>query len=300
MKMEQYLALTDYALLEVILNGNGEVHMTKDGACNKVEVPPLNVQQILARTRDRKAKSTLLMAIPDEHLARFYRIKDAKTLWAAVKTRFGGNAKSKKLQKNVLKQQFEIFFVSNLEGLDKGYNRFQRLLSLLEIHEAGVTTEDANQKFQRSLPSAWSNISLIMRKKPGIGNLDIDDLYNNLKSMRLILKALLDHPKNHRMWLLSLQKAPAALMNLMILIVFLLLHAIVLSSPQLDNEDLEQIDKDNLEVMDLKWQVAMPFIRVKTARNPGNKSRDARNAGNRGRDNDKRHAREEDKKALVV
>nr|GEZ32412.1 ribonuclease H-like domain-containing protein [Tanacetum cinerariifolium] len=90
MKMEQYLAHTDYALWEVILNRNGKVQMTKDKAGNKVEVPPITAQQILARTRERKAKSILLMAIPDEHLARFHGIKDAKTLWATIKTRFGG------------------------------------------------------------------------------------------------------------------------------------------------------------------------------------------------------------------
>nr|GEX62867.1 ribonuclease H-like domain-containing protein [Tanacetum cinerariifolium] len=144
-----------FVLLEVILNGNGEVQMTKDEAGNEVEVPPVTAEQILARTRERKAKITLLIAIPDEHLARFHRIKDAKTLWAAIKTRFG--------------------------GLDKGYDRFQRLLSLLEIHGASISTEDTNKKFLRSLPSAWSNISLIVRNKPGIDNLDIDDLYNNLK-----------------------------------------------------------------------------------------------------------------------
>nr|GEW43032.1 hypothetical protein [Tanacetum cinerariifolium] len=133
--------------------------------------------------------------------------------------------------------------------------------------------------------------------------------------MRMILKALLDHPQTHIIWLLSLQKAPTALMNLMLLIV----------SPQLDNEDLEQIDQDELEEMDLKWQVAMLSMRVKrfykktrrklefngiepvgfektkvecfnfhrrghfardcrTARNPGNRGRDAGNAGYKGRD----------------
>nr|GFC35290.1 xylulose kinase-1 [Tanacetum cinerariifolium] len=74
--------------------------MTKDEAGNEIEVPPVTTQQILARIRERKAKNTLLMAIPNEHLARFHRIKDAKTLWAAIKTRFGGNAESKKMQKN--------------------------------------------------------------------------------------------------------------------------------------------------------------------------------------------------------
>ncbi|GKB88644.1 ribonuclease H-like domain-containing protein [Tanacetum coccineum] len=36
------------------------------------------------------------------------------------------------------------------------------------------------------------------------------------------------------------------------------------NSPQLDNEDLEQIDTDHLEEMDLKWQVAMLTMRVKS------------------------------------
>ncbi|GJS37485.1 hypothetical protein Tco_0535867 [Tanacetum coccineum] len=58
--------------------------------------------------------------------------------------------------------------VQDSEGLQKGYDRFQILLSQLEIHGAGVTTEDANQKFLRSLPSAWSQVSLIMRTKPGV------------------------------------------------------------------------------------------------------------------------------------
>nr|GEZ10377.1 ribonuclease H-like domain-containing protein [Tanacetum cinerariifolium] len=57
-------------------------------------------------------------------------------------------------------------------------------------------------------------------------------------------------------------KASAALMNIMLLIVFLLLHAIVLRH-KLDKEDLEQIDQDDLEEMDHKWQVAMLSIRVK-------------------------------------
>ncbi|GJR17155.1 hypothetical protein Tco_0965682 [Tanacetum coccineum] len=51
----------------------------------------------------------------------------------------------------------------------------------LEIHGAGVSTEDANQKFLRSLPSAWSQVSLIMRTKPGVDSLSFDDLYNNLR-----------------------------------------------------------------------------------------------------------------------
>ncbi|GKA29162.1 hypothetical protein Tco_0715407 [Tanacetum coccineum] len=44
-------------------------------------------------------------------------------------------------------------------GLEKGYDRFQQLLSQLEAHGAEVSTEDANHKFLRSLPPTWSNLA---------------------------------------------------------------------------------------------------------------------------------------------
>ncbi|GJT34248.1 hypothetical protein Tco_0924667 [Tanacetum coccineum] len=40
----------------------------------------------------------------------------------AIKSRFGGNDESKKMQKYILKQQFESFSVSNSKGLRKGYD----------------------------------------------------------------------------------------------------------------------------------------------------------------------------------
>ncbi|GJU75096.1 ribonuclease H-like domain-containing protein [Tanacetum coccineum] len=121
------------------------------------------------------------MAIPEDHLEKFHKMTDAKDMWKAIKSRFCGNDESKKMQKYILKQEFESFSVSNSEGLHKGYDIFQSLLSQLEIHDAGVSTEDANQKFLRSLPSSWSQVSLIMRTKPGVDNLSFDDLYNNLR-----------------------------------------------------------------------------------------------------------------------
>nr|GEY84964.1 retrovirus-related Pol polyprotein from transposon TNT 1-94 [Tanacetum cinerariifolium] len=104
-----------------------------------------------------------------------------KEIWEAIKSRFGGNGESKKMHKYILKQQFEDFSVSNSDELHKGYDMFQSLLSQLEIHGVGVSTKDANQKFFRSLPSSWSQVSLITRTKPGVDTLSFDDLYNNLR-----------------------------------------------------------------------------------------------------------------------
>nr|GEX49854.1 ribonuclease H-like domain-containing protein [Tanacetum cinerariifolium] len=43
-----------------------------------------------------------MLAIPDEHLLKFHACKDAKSLWEAIKNRFGGKKKSKKMQKTIL------------------------------------------------------------------------------------------------------------------------------------------------------------------------------------------------------
>ncbi|GKB10912.1 hypothetical protein Tco_0844835 [Tanacetum coccineum] len=102
-------------------------------------------------------------------------------LWEAIKNRFRGNKESKKTQKTILKQNYENSAASSQEGLDKTYDRFQKLISQLEIYGEVISQEDANLKLLRSLPSAWNNIALIMRNKSDLDTLSMDDLYNNLK-----------------------------------------------------------------------------------------------------------------------
>ncbi|GJU20747.1 putative ribonuclease H-like domain-containing protein [Tanacetum coccineum] len=186
--MYLHMAYPDYPSWEVIQNGNGPVSITTDIQGQIKVLPPRIAEEILARERERKVRTTLLMALPEDHLAKFHKMIDAKEMWEAIKSRFSGNDESKKMQKYILKQQFEGFFVSNSEGLHKGYDRFQSLLSQLEIHGAGVSTMDANQKFLRSLPSAWSQVSLVMRTKPGVDSLSFDDLYNNLRVFEFDVK----------------------------------------------------------------------------------------------------------------
>ncbi|GJX59114.1 hypothetical protein Tco_0290504 [Tanacetum coccineum] len=82
--MEQYLTNTDYSLWQVILNGDGPIQVTTNENGIETEVPPKTDQALLQRQRERKAKSILLLAIPDEYQLRFHGIKDAKSLWAAI------------------------------------------------------------------------------------------------------------------------------------------------------------------------------------------------------------------------
>ncbi|GJZ03978.1 putative ribonuclease H-like domain-containing protein [Tanacetum coccineum] len=64
------------------------------------------------KKNDVKARSLLLMALPNEHQLTFSQYLDAKTMFAAIKTRFGGNEATKKTQKTLLKQQYENFSAS--------------------------------------------------------------------------------------------------------------------------------------------------------------------------------------------
>ncbi|GJT27065.1 ribonuclease H-like domain-containing protein [Tanacetum coccineum] len=81
MRMRQYICHTDHNLWDIIVNGD------------------------LARENQERIKTSSL-AIPDEYLLKFHNVPDAKSLWAAIKSRFGGNEESKKMQKNVLKHQW--------------------------------------------------------------------------------------------------------------------------------------------------------------------------------------------------
>ncbi|GJY60374.1 hypothetical protein Tco_0461031, partial [Tanacetum coccineum] len=246
---------------------------------------PKTAKQLAARRNQERVKSILLLAIPDEYLLKFHNVAYAKSLWEAIKSRFGGNEESKKMQKNVLKHQFENFSTVSNESVDKAYDRFQKLISQLEVHGALISKEDINQKFLRSLPPSWNQIALIMRNKPDIDEINIDDLYNNLRVYEdEMIRSSSSISTSKNMAFLSSENTsstnevstasgdigvstaggtsqvpstPCA-------------HDVVYSffaqptnSPQLKNEDFQQIDGDDLEELDLRCQVAMFAIRVK-------------------------------------
>ncbi|GJV52042.1 retrovirus-related pol polyprotein from transposon TNT 1-94 [Tanacetum coccineum] len=153
MRMRQYICHTDHNLWDFIVNGDLKEELVPTGETSAPPAPKTAKQLTARRNQEREA----------------------------IKSRFGGNEESKKMQKNVLKYQFENFSTASNKSLYKAYDRFQKLISQLEVHGAPISKEDINQKFLRSLPPSWNQIALIMRNKPDIDDIDIDDLYNNLR-----------------------------------------------------------------------------------------------------------------------
>ncbi|GJS26290.1 hypothetical protein Tco_0486910 [Tanacetum coccineum] len=139
-------------------------------------------------------------------------------------------------------------------------------------------------KFLRSLPASWSQVSLIMRTKPGVDTLSFDDLYNNLRVFESDIKgstasssstqnvAFVSSESTNSTNDVSTaygvstssghnsQKEGSSSYTDELKYSFFANQS---SGPQLDHEDLEQVDEFDLEEMDLKWQVAMISMRLK-------------------------------------
>nr|GEW68632.1 ribonuclease H-like domain-containing protein [Tanacetum cinerariifolium] len=150
-RIEQYFLMTNYSLWEVILNGDSPIPTrVVEGVLQPVA--PTTAEQRLAKKNEPKARGTLLMALPDKHQLKFNSYKDAKTLMEAIEKRFGRNTETKKVQKTLLKQQFENFIGSSSEGLDQIHDRLQKLTH-----------------------------TLIWRNKADLEQQSLDDLFNTLK-----------------------------------------------------------------------------------------------------------------------
>nr|GEV85789.1 hypothetical protein [Tanacetum cinerariifolium] len=231
-----------------------------NGRGGPIPVAPTTTEQRLARKNELKAHGTLLMALPDKHQLKFYIHKDAKTLMEAIEKRFGGNKETKKVQKTLLKQQYENFIGSSSESLD-------------QIHD--------------SLPAEWRTQTLIWWNKTDLEEQSLNDLFNNLKIYEAEVKSSYSaSTSTQNLAFVSFQntnstnepvsaiasvsaasvKIPIyALPNVDTLsnVVIYSFFASQSNSLQLDNDDLKQIDADDLEETDLKWQMAMLTVRAR-------------------------------------
>ncbi|GJT91419.1 hypothetical protein Tco_1080264 [Tanacetum coccineum] len=119
MKMRQYIAITDHILWDIITNGD---QATTDPASSSAPKTSLAAN---ARRNNEKALNILLSAIPDRHLLSFHDATNAKTLWTAIKARFGGNDASKKMQKNLLHNNSRLLYRDLEEELDSDTKGFR-------------------------------------------------------------------------------------------------------------------------------------------------------------------------------
>nr|GFA41344.1 hypothetical protein [Tanacetum cinerariifolium] len=133
-RIQQYLQHEHYALWEVIeFRDSYEVpasaastDTTSNGTGKKKgRTVTVTAEDMQKRKNDVKARTTLLLSLPNEHQLRFNKYKTTQELWAAVLKTFGGNEATKKTKKNLLKQQYGNFKAEGSETLEQTFNRLQ-------------------------------------------------------------------------------------------------------------------------------------------------------------------------------
>ncbi|GJX03117.1 putative ribonuclease H-like domain-containing protein [Tanacetum coccineum] len=231
------------------------------------EMPITTAEEKAQRRLEVKAISTLMMGIPNEHQLKFNSIKDAKKLLEVVEKRVTPSS----------------------EMLDQTFDRLQKLVSQLELLDEKLSQEDVNQKLLRSLSPEWNTHAVVWRNKADLDTMSMDDLYNNLKVYEPEVKGMSSSSSStqnmafvsssnnntsstneavntaHGVSTASTQVNAANSTNIDNLsdAVICAFFASQPNSPQLVHEDLQQIHPDDMEEMDLRWQMAMLTMRAR-------------------------------------
>ncbi|GJZ15376.1 putative ribonuclease H-like domain-containing protein [Tanacetum coccineum] len=211
---------------EVIKNGNKVLKKTVGKT--EQEYEPTTAEEKQDRRNEMKARGTVLMALLNKDQLKFHSYKDAKLLMEAIK------------------------------------KRLQKLISQLEIQGEVITQEDMTLKLLRSLPSEWKTHALIWRNKEEIETISLDDLYNNLKiyepkltrssSTSQNLQNVAFVSSNCTNGNSSTNEADNTTYGVKVAYT---------QSNHTSGDNLKQIDPDDLEEMDLQWEMAMLTIKAR-------------------------------------
>ncbi|GJU41349.1 hypothetical protein Tco_1194306 [Tanacetum coccineum] len=175
------------------------------------------------------------------------------------------------------------------EGLNTAsFNSFRKIVSQLTILGEIITPGELNLKFVRSLPTEWGMHVVGWRNKSDLGSISFDDLYNNFTIVEPEVKRsvisssnlgsqnlafLSGHSStkdvntaNVHVSISSTHVSTASTNNSTACLSDATLYAYLATQPngsQVVHEDLEQIHEDDLDEMDLKWQLALLSMKAR-------------------------------------
>ncbi|GJY48409.1 putative ribonuclease H-like domain-containing protein [Tanacetum coccineum] len=230
-----YLRLNDEDIGKENEVGKGTT-TNADGTSTSTIPGPVTTEEKAQKNNDVKARSMLLMELPNEHQLTFNQYKDAKTLFAAIQTRFGGNDATKKTQKTLLKK------------------------NQLAILGENISQEDLHLKFLRSLPSEWNTHVVVWRNKPDLDSISFDDLYNNFKIVEQEVKKTITSSLNLGSQNMAFVSTPSSTNEVNTANVQVsTANSIVSTDSTLDST----ANLNDVEEIDLKWQLALLSMRAK-------------------------------------
>nr|GEV13297.1 copia protein [Tanacetum cinerariifolium] len=297
-RIQQYLQHKHYALWEVIEFGDSykappkETGKDKGPACKvssstkkKGRTVAITAEDMQKRKNDVKERTTLLLDLPDEYQLRFNKYDSAKELWEAILKTFGGNEATKKTKKNQLKQQYGNFKAKGLETLEQTFNRLQAIISHLEFIDVPIEQDDLNQKFLTSIAPEWLVYTIVWRNIDDLDTMSLDDVYNHLKvyepevqkrsglnsqNMPFISSSNTSSGKSKVPTVQGASTASAQVPTISTDVAaaslsYDTIYAFIATQPngsQIKYEDVSQIDDDDIEEIDIKWNLALLSMRA--------------------------------------
>ncbi|GJS95047.1 putative ribonuclease H-like domain-containing protein [Tanacetum coccineum] len=141
-------------------------------------IATLNASEIIKIKREQTEKQKtpkFTIKSTDKAACKEYDQKNALNQTMHANKSFNKKPANHKLYHALMEALIDAAIKSKFGGFGK------IIKSTRKFNRAYVSKEDINQKYLRSLPPSWSQIALIMRNKPDIDKVDIDDLYNNLR-----------------------------------------------------------------------------------------------------------------------
>ncbi|GJR77651.1 hypothetical protein Tco_0090016 [Tanacetum coccineum] len=246
-RIQQYLQHEHYALWEVIEFGDSYRAPAQDKSVSGEATPSsrskgrtvaVTAEDMQKRRNDVKARTTLLLALPDEHQLRFSKYETAKELWEAILRTFGGNEATKKTKKNLLKQQYGNFKAEGSETLEQTFNRLQAIVSQLEFLDVPVEQEDLNQKFfDKPFTRLAYAYYCFGENRNDLDHNESDDL------LIIIVMSMIRGPEEGR----------SSFSNMACMVIFKYPTVEKVKVPTA--QSITQIDDDDIEEMDIKWNM---------------------------------------------
>nr|GEZ36220.1 hypothetical protein [Tanacetum cinerariifolium] len=170
----------------------------------------ITTEDMQSKKNDVKARTTLLLSLPDEHQLRFSKYKTAKELWAAILKTFGE-----------------------------------------------VEKDDLNQKFLTSLAPEWLMHTIVWRNRNDLDTMSLDDLYNHLKVYEAEVQTK-SNLNSQNMAFISSSKNSSG--NEYGNIACVSTSSTIF--PTASASDINQIDEDDIEEIDIKWNMELLSMRA--------------------------------------
>ncbi|KAK9071726.1 hypothetical protein SSX86_008155 [Deinandra increscens subsp. villosa] len=238
------------------------------------------------RSLDRRIWNKLTAALPNSILVGFKGYKTAHGLWNALSEMYEGSSEVKENKKDVLKQRYENFTYKTGESMTNQYLRFVSLLDEFQKVEVKTEQADANRKFLRSLPPAWTVYTVSIRECKDLKKLKLSELHGVLSAYEMELnfkqnnfpeaspqlqttalvttdfQKISNSPQYHSPSVSFIESPRGSESSSALFDNSHSAYVATDSSQGFTREDLECIGADDLEEMDILTQLAMVSVRA--------------------------------------